>query len=95
MNVTDFQQDYTGSWISADDTTKLLLTPTGTSTGSVKTWHINVPDVSADYTLRQAGKRLYIQWHNKEFLVRPSDKGFNLLIGETTVHYFERKAKTV
>ncbi len=58
--------------------------------GSMITYRTNGFKIGGEYTLRENGSDLFLGWHNEEFLVSPTEKGFDLLSGKSVEYSYTR-----
>ena len=89
MDIYDFQDKYTTEFADQNET-KIMFYPLSTDwkEGTMITTYKNQKPIGGTYSIRQDGNTLYIGWFGKEYLFSPTEKGFNLIIGDTITYEF-------
>ena len=83
MTIHDFEVNYATLYKDKSGV-KLQFNPLHKkNTGSLITTNINGFKIGGEYTLRSEWDNLYITFGGNEYLIRPTEKGLNLIIGQT------------
>jgi hypothetical protein len=90
MDRYDWNTKFTTEFIDQHGT-KIMFNPLHNKTeGSMITTRSNGQSIGGTYNLREENGNFYLGWYRTEFLFSPTEKGFNLLIGETVSYSFTR-----
>ena len=90
MTKHDWDLNYTASYLD-NYGTRIDFNPLhSNNVGSMVTTRTNGFQIGGEYTLKEELGDLYLGWGDLEFLVRPTEKGFDLISGESVEYSYAR-----
>lgn len=90
MNTYDWNTKFTTEFIDQFGT-KIMFNPLHKKdAGSMLTTYKDGSTIGGEYTLRCDGNICFMGQRDIEYLIRPTEKGFDLIVGESVKYSFTR-----
>lgn len=90
MTIDEFDNQCTGSFIDEKGIKLIVSNRSFHDNGGLEIIYPNDPPRGGTYYLRLENSKLFFRMEGNEFLLSPTQNGFELIMGETIAYNFSR-----